>query len=413
MSLTNRACLRALAVAGAILALSACNGGDETTSRNDSTPPVLPGTGESPPASNEAEPAPEVSPAPEPAPAPVPAPEPTPAPEPAPAPAPEPSPAPQPEPAPPPPASGAKLLFSSGFEGGAMSIVPPWDCWGTGCWQDLVGRDSITGFTWPGTIGDGGGKFLILTDPVQTTPQNVGEYAFNRMETVPGPRGSSTTALRQQISKNVNGTNPMGTSPSQNEFVFTPLRETSDLYVSYWMKLQPDLVEKMTNLPGGPGISGGGTWRAIFALKTGGRTSWNTPADNGDYRIEAYVMTYGSKTPYWTILADNNAGGGAPDINRWHIENRNVPVPVGEWFKFEIFWHRSASADGRVWMAINGQTIADRRGPNVGAWNMPINRIMAPILYSGSAMPIYQWVDDVEIWDGFPSGGANPPYGAH
>jgi hypothetical protein len=27
---------------------------------------------------------------------------------------------------------------------------------------------------------------------------------------------------------------------------------------------------------------------------------------------------------------------------------------------------------------------------------------MAPMLYSGSAMPIYQWVDDLEVWDGFP-----------
>jgi hypothetical protein len=27
---------------------------------------------------------------------------------------------------------------------------------------------------------------------------------------------------------------------------------------------------------------------------------------------------------------------------------------------------------------------------------------MMPNLYSGSAYPIYQWVDDLQIWDGFP-----------
>jgi hypothetical protein len=176
------------------------------------------------------------------------------------------------------------------------------------------------------------------------------------------------------------------------------------MYVSYWMKLQPDLVEKMNNLPAGPGISGGGTWRAVFALKTGGQTSWGGPADNGDYRIEAYVMTYGGGQPYWVVLGDNAAGGGAPAANQWWVENRNVRVPVGEWFKFEIFWHRSGGTDGRVWMAIDGQTVVDRRGANMGAWNMPINRIMAPLLYTGSAMPVYQWIDDVQVWDGFPAG---------
>jgi hypothetical protein len=304
-------------------------------------------------------------------------------------------------------------LFRSGFEGGALSLLPPLDCWGTGCWQEFVGLDSVTSFTWPGNVWGGGGKFLMLTDPVTTTPATVGEYVFNRMDWVEGPRGAGTTALFQQISQNQNGTNPMGTAAIQNEFQFLPRQEPGDMYVSYWMKLQPDLVEKMNNLPAGPGVSGGGTWRAIFALKTGGQTSWGGPADNGDYRIEAYVMTSGGGQPYWVLLGDNNAGGGAPLVNSFRIDNRSLPVPVGEWFKFEIFWHRSSGGDGRVWMAINGQVLADRQGANMGAWNMPINRIMAPILYSGGVMPIYQWVDEVEIWDGFPGGGDNPPYASH
>src|SRR5712691_9716169 len=32
----------------------------------------------------------------------------------------------------------AKLLFSSGFEG-AVALSVPSDCWGTGCWQNIVG----------------------------------------------------------------------------------------------------------------------------------------------------------------------------------------------------------------------------------------------------------------------------------
>ena len=104
---------------------------------------------------------------------------------------------------------------------------------------------------------------------------------------------------------------------------------------------------------------------------------------------------------------------GAPSATYWKVENRDIPVPVGQWFKLEIYWHRSAGSDGRVWMAANGQTIADYRGPNMGVSNLPVNRIMAPMLYSGQRMPAYQWFDDLEIWDGFPSGGSNPPYAAH
>jgi len=309
--------------------------------------------------------------------------------------------------------SSARKLFESGFEGG-VSVSQPSECWGTGCWVDMVGTDAISGYTWPANLWGGSGRFLILSDPVSTTAQTISNYAFNRVEPVTGPRGAPSQALFQQITQNVNGTAPMGTAPTQNEFQFLPKADTGDTYVSYWLKLQPDLVQKMTNLPEGPGISGGGTWRAFFAAKTGGQTAWGGPADNGDYRIEAYVRTFGNSQPYFAVVGDNNAGGGAPLVNNWSVENRNVPVPVGQWFKFEIFWHRSSGSDGRVWVAVNGQTIADRRGANVGAWNMPFNRVMAPIVYSGGAMPVYQWVDDVEIWDGFPpSSGSNQPYAVH
>jgi len=58
--------------------------------------------------------------------------------------------------------------------------------------------------------------------------------------------------------------------------------------------------------------------------------------------------------------------------------------------------------------------IAEHLGPNMGIYNAPINRIFMPNLYSGSAYPIYQWIDDLEIWNGFPPAtGNNPPYAPH
>ena len=32
-----------------------------------------------------------------------------------------------------------------------------------------------------------------------------------------------------------------------------------------------------------------------------------------------------------------------------------------------------------------------------------INRIFLSDVYSGTAYPLYQWMDDLEIWNGFPS----------
>jgi hypothetical protein len=294
------------------------------------------------------------------------------------------------------PSGNAQLLFRSGFES-TTALLPLVDCWGTGCWQDLTGLDSLTNFSWPPQMWGGGGKFLLLTDPVTTTAANIGDRMFNRIETVTGPRGTQTRALLQQISQNVNGTGPMGTSSEQTEFQFLPRQEPGDLYLSYWLRLQPDLAQKMASDYWG----NNGTWRAIFAFKTGGQTAWGGPANNGDYRVEAYVRSSNGQL-FWSMLGDNNAGGGAPMVNQWSITNTAVPVPVGQWFKLEFFWHRSAGSDGRVWMAANGQVIADRRGPNMGAWGMPINRIMAPLLYSGSSMPIFLWFVYIEVWDFFP-----------
>lgn len=54
----------------------------------------------------------------------------------------------------------------------------------------------------------------------------------------------------------------------------------------------------------------------------------------------------------------------------------------------------------------------DCPNPNVGVNGAPINRLMAFQLYSGSALPIYQWVDDLQIWNDFPNATDDPPYGA-
>jgi len=161
------------------------------------------------------------------------------------------------------------------------------------------------------------------------------------------------------------------------------------MYIRYWLKLQPNFQTLMSN-------GSGWNWRVVFEFKTA-----------GDYRVIAQIQPdpggYNGGRPWWRVLGDNNANGGLAYQSFWDLQNTTVPVPIDQWFKVEVFWHRSSGSDGRVWMAINGQTIADHLGPNKGVNNKPINRIMVHQVYSSSPYPIYQWVDDLEIWDGFPA----------
>ena len=304
------------------------------------------------------------------------------------------------------------LLFQSGYEPSkTINAVSPSDCWLTpsGCWQHISGTDTTTGFTWPPSIwGGGGSAFLLLADTPGVTAENIGDYMFNQIVTVKGHTGNlSNQALYSQVTKGPSGQNPMGTASTTNLFELTPSSETSDLYISYWLKLPPGTAKNMSGLDAGPGIANdGGTWRTLWAFKTG-----TPPAhDDGDYRVEAYVSTQNSAgTLYWAIGADNNAGGNYPVVNSWSYTNSSVPVPEGVWFKLEFFWHRSPNADGRVWMAVNGTQIFNVLGANMGSANLPINRVTVNSLYSGGLLPIYQWVDDLQIWDGFPPACTVPP----
>lgn len=271
----------------------------------------------------------------------------------------------------------AKLLFKSGFEEG-VTLNPNLDMYDRGGWQHINGVDSVTGFNWPPKIGvPCTMRFqMILGQRVDAVTMKR-DYIENRIETVTGPRGTPTRALYQLIKKAGEGF-----CCTQDTFMLQPTGEPGDMYVSFWLKLQPDLLEKNRE-----------SWKAIFEWKTA-----------GDYRVTTQILTYGGSA-FWRTQGDNVANGNLPKETFWRVENHDVPVPIGEWFKFEVFWHRSAGSDGRVWAAINGKVIANHYGPLMGVHQKPIDRIMIPNLYQGGATPHYQWVDDLEIWDGFPDRG--------
>jgi hypothetical protein len=287
----------------------------------------------------------------------------------------------------------ATLLFSSGFESATTLDTPI--SYGNGARQYLSGTDSTTGFNWTNKVWGGDFSFnLIVNRPINGTPLSF--YMHNEIQNVTGHDGKPTQALYMEITN-------QGGSFIQDELTLEPPSEQGDMYVSFWLKLQPDLLTSVMTPQ---------NWFMVFEWKTGGPTT-------EDYRMKAEIDSWGdgcggvkpNGPMFWRVTADNNYTNGYQEY--WHVDNCGYAIPVDQWFKFEVFWHRSHSSDGRFWMAVDGHIICDRYEANYGVSNDPIDRIFLPNLYTNGPYPVYWWVDNLQIWDGFPPVGNNPPYAPH
>jgi len=311
-----------------------------------------------------------------------------------------------------------ELLFRSGFESG-VSISDVRDCYSNGCWQDLRGTDSASGFPWPPIIAGSTAGFQARSGD-NTNPTSLSalqNYIVNEVQPGTGRTGASLHTIIKQNS--CTGTAPQGDCATQDPYLIQPESEPGDMYISFWRKLDPDFLQKVVE-----------TWHVVF--------EWKTEGAPEDYRVIVRINTYGG-TPYWDIAGDADCSPCAPF---WRVNNQALPVPVGEWFKFEVFWHRAPNSNdntGRVWVAVNGTVIADVTNGNTTAgvavdpalpWNTSmigvngnhIDRIFLEQHYSGGSYPQEQWTDDVQIWKKIPVGGVDarpgdpwydPPYGMH
>jgi hypothetical protein len=267
------------------------------------------------------------------------------------------------------------LLFKSGFEKGVYLDVPYKD--EGGCWyQDVKGSDNKE-FSWPITLWGSRGIFQVLVD----SKRNSKKYIQNKIVTVKGHDGKPTKAMFSKVIK-------ADKSWTQDPYIIMDAKEDGDLYVKYWLKFPVNLPKLL-----GDGSNDDG-WCTFFEWKTA-----------GDYRIAAYVYIdrdVNEGKPYWYIHGDNVAKDKFGKYREfWAEENHSIPVPEGKWFQVEFFWHRSIGDDGRFWWAVNGKVIADHHGSN--KISKPIDRIMLFTVYS-EKYPLSQYVDDIEIWDGFPRG---------
>jgi hypothetical protein len=319
-----------------------------------------------------------------------------------------------------PPTSPANLRFWSGYEG-ATTMGGPTGCWDQGCWQNLTGFDSSTDYTWPPSIWGGGpAHFQLLAGAPLAEPKatTISDYMVNQIRSGEGRNG--TQALYSKIMNR-------GSGATQNPYMLQPplgaepSGAAGDLYMSYWIKFQPNLAGLMRP------VAGAWNSRVLFEWKS-----------KGDYRVIVSVIDWEGEL-FWMVQGDNVANALPPEPPLrifWKIENKSIAVPLDQWFKFEVFWHRAGDINdnsGRVWMAVNGQVIADVRNDNLanvvcestpcntsmkGELNAGIDRIMISTLYSSTSYPIYQWVDDLQIWNGFPTASSedpwyDPPYAPH
>lgn len=255
----------------------------------------------------------------------------------------------------------ANLLFSSGFEGD-VALAPP-----RGDWQEIVGRDFATGATWPARLWGGTTAIQLLTGGGRSSG-----IIANSIQTVTSRNGNPTRALRLQVLRKT-------AEVTQSPLLLLPRQEPREFYISLWLRLPADIGR----------LLGPGGWAAI-------NPAWKT---RGDFRVGTVIEVDNRGTPYWRMRWDTNANGRVPLRVLWDQANRSIPVPQGEWFKLEFFTRRGA-VDGRVWLKVNGQTVFDHTGGNIGVNNAPIDRIFLGTSYG--SRPYEVLVDDIQIWDGVP-----------
>ena len=250
-------------------------------------------------------------------------------------------------------AADAKLLFKSGFEGVSINYVTSYGQW----WGKMSGTDTVTGYTWPDDLpGDGAFQPNLRVDPrgqtcadARTNNNNrvpdvatLNQYIEEKIVSVNGPFGP-TQALYVNVKKG--GANQGCSSVRSNFVIFVhpdePLNKQG--YIKYWLKLQDNLETVMKE---------GSRWRLVIEWKA-----------SDEYRFSLNIG-YQDKL-YWY------AEGKFNYKLDWKAFNTNTPVPVGEWFLFEVFYKLDPT-DGRLLVIVDGQTIIDYTGRTKS--KAPVNR---------------------------------------
>lgn len=297
-----------------------------------------------------------------------------------------------------------KLLFKTNFQSDVV-IGPHRDLYASkmGGWQDIIGKDNSTGFSF-GKVNNLGAYFTgiqnITTEPV--TLETIKDHVQHEIKSVVGPNGSQIKSLTLTLKKKgpVGAVLP-GAGHAQAPLLFARDYRLADMktaYVSYWFRFDEGMPARLH-----PEISSG-NWRVLFEFKTGGYKN----TGNGDFRIQTTVLKNKENKLYWMTKADTNANAQTSEIplkDYWVYRNYDMPVPIGKWFKFEAYWMRYADGTkGRYWNAIDGKVLFDIKNKTLGEFSLPVGRLFVINSYSGGEPPVISEIAGLEIWDNFPCG---------
>ena len=260
----------------------------------------------------------------------------------------------------------SNLIFKSSFEDGSYLLEP--DRKDSQIWWQNISNDKDSEFNWPITIQGQEGSFQMIVND-----DNIDKHIINEIETTRDADNKPTKALHQTIKQKEESWTQVPYIVNTND------KEQRKMYIRYSLKLPENLSE----------VLGEDSWLVLSEYKT-----------VSDYRLAFYIYTDENKKLYWYAHGDNIVLDDVPYKEFWYEENREVPVLEGEWMDVEIFWKRSNKGDGRVWLSVNGTTVIDFKGPT--KIEDPIRAIMLFTNYSKN--PIDQWIDNIEIWDGYPCG---------
>jgi hypothetical protein len=187
---------------------------------------------------------------------------------------------------------------------------------------------------------------------------------------------------------------------TQNSFIVFDMQGADTGYLRYWIRLQPDLLDLMTQ---------NGDWRVLMEWK---ETPSYAAAAGLDFQYR-WLVTLSRARPtsassvdaiVWKVEGDHlprdRAERGATWIDEWTIWNRDAPVPLGRWFLFEVQWRLGAPGESYLAVHADGRLIAETRERTRLEWSRgklyPFMVYMSDVsMGRGEA---YQWIDDIELW---------------
>ncbi len=300
----------------------------------------------------------------------------------------------------------AQLLFRSGFEQGidVTGNLNGMGIEGQNGYSDdykfIVGSDDVG--TWPITIlGAKDSGLHYVSDGINASILN-NTYLDAYIDDGIGHNGQLSNYLFT-----AKYAEPPGGGSTQIPYEILNLGDKKgikkDLYIRYWIKMGGDKPssEELLYEP----------WRVLFEWKS--KKYHQDEIKNGDdgyrdgFRLITYIYYDKDGVPFWVIKGDKSPHDNDRTLNTdnddatWVTNNKQIPVPINEWFLTEFYWHWSDVAHGKVIWKVNGQVIANHSGPSTRNLQ-PIDLIMLTQTY-GSQAHIFQTMDDIEVWEGYPA----------